>query len=146
MDTKVTKDKGVNSKIIDNKVIDKQEYHLSISVFALPKDCNSQNSIFGGWLLENADLAALVECKQYSPGRYVTIGIDKLKFVQPVFIGDLVRFYTRIEKIGNTSITIKILAYANRFNGKEELFITEGLFTFVKTDENGNKICVESRD
>ena len=121
-------------------------FNLSISVFALPKDCNSQNSIFGGWILEHADLAGLVECKSYNPGRYVTIGIDKLKFCNPVSVGDLVQFYTKIEKLGNTSITVKIIALANHLNNTEKVLITEGLITFVKTKENGEKINITSNE
>ena len=114
--------------------------NLSISVFALPKDTNSQNSIFGGWLLENADLAGLVQCKKVCPGRYVTVAIDKMKFITPVDVGDLVRFYTIVDKIGHTSITIKITAIANHLNGKDDFLVTTGLFTFVKTDDNGKPI------
>ena len=115
---------------------------LTISVFALPKDINSQDSIFGGWLLENSDLAGLVQCKQHSPGRYVTVAIDKMKFIKPVEVGDLVQFYTSIDRIGNTSITIKITAYANHLKGSDNFLVTSGLFTFVKTDESGNKILI----
>jgi acyl-CoA thioesterase YciA len=115
---------------------------LTISVFALPKDINSQHSIFGGWLLENADLAGLVQCKQHSPGRYVTVAIDKMKFIKPVEVGDLVQFYTIIERIGNTSITINITAVANHLKGDHNFKVANGLFTFVKTDEFGNKISI----
>ena len=116
--------------------------NLAISVFALPKDMNSQNFIFGGWLLENSDLAGLVQCKKYSPGNYVTIAIDKLKFIKPVEVGDLVQFYTSIQNIGTTSITIQITATANRLKGQEPFVIISGLFTFVKTDANGDKIVI----
>jgi len=111
--------------------------NLSISVFALPKYTNSKNTIFGGWLLSHLDLAGLVECRNTQPGRYLTVGIDKMKFVKPVFVGDLVKIYTGVEKIGRTSITVKLVAKVNRMNGSDEITVTEGLFTYVKTnDEN----------
>jgi len=113
---------------------------LSISVFAMPSDTNSQNSIFGGWLLSNMDLAGLVECKKFKPGKYVTIAIDKMKFVKPVNIGDLVQIYTNIEKIGTSSLTISIKAFADRLDGNDVFQVTEGLMTFVKVDEQNKKI------
>ena len=111
--------------------------NISVSVFAMPSDTNSQNTIFGGWLLSHMDLAGLVECKQYSPGRYVTVGIEQMKFLQPVLVGDLVKIYTNVHKTGKTSITIKLLAEANRLNGEDSFIVTEGLFTYVKTSSDG---------
>lgn len=109
--------------------------NLSISVFALPKHTNSKNTIFGGWLLSHLDLAGLVECRNTHPGRYLTVGIDKMKFVKPVFVGDLVKIYTGVERIGRTSMTIKLVAKVNRMNGEDDIIVTEGLFTYVKTND-----------
>ena len=109
--------------------------NLSISVFALPKHTNSKNTIFGGWLLSHLDLAGLVECRNRQPGRYLTVGIDKMKFVKPIFVGDLVKIYTGVEKIGRTSMTIKLVAKVNRMNGEDDIVVTEGLFTYVKTND-----------
>ena len=58
-----------------------------------------------------------------------------MKFVKPVFVGDLVKIYTGVEKIGRTSMTIKLVAKVNRMNGEDDIVVTEGLFTYVKTNE-----------
>jgi acyl-CoA thioesterase YciA len=110
--------------------------NLSISVFALPKHTNSKNTIFGGWLLSHLDLAGLVECRNRHPGRYLTVGIEKMKFVKPVFVGDLVKIYTNVERIGKTSMTIKLIAKVNRMDGNNDIVVTEGLFTYVKTNDH----------
>ena len=57
------------------------DWNLIVSVFALPKDTNSQQSIFGGWLLSHQDLACLSQCKLHEPGKYLTVGIKDLIFV-----------------------------------------------------------------
>ena len=116
---------------------------LAISVFAMPADTNSQSSVFGGWLLSHMDLAGLVECKMYSPGRYLTVAIDKMKFVKPVLVGDLVQIFTSIERVGNSSLTIKLIAEANRLDGSPAFQVTEAIVTFVKVDESGNKLCLQ---
>ena len=58
-----------------------------------------------------------------------------MKFVKPVFVGDLVKIYTSVERIGTTSMTIKLVAKVNRMNGEDDITVTEGLFTYVKTNE-----------
>ncbi len=109
-----------------------------MSVFALPADTNSQGSIFGGWLLSHLDSAGLVECKLFCPGRYVTVGIDKMKFLRPVLVGDLVKIYAKVFKKGNTSLTIHLTAEANRLDGTSDFLVTEGYFTYVKTTPDGS--------
>jgi acyl-CoA thioesterase YciA len=115
---------------------------LSISVFAMPSDTNSQNSVFGGWLLSHMDLAGLVECKMFKPGRYVTVAIDQMKFVKPVAVGDLVQIFTSVEKVGKSSLTIKCVAECNRLDGTEPFQVTKALMTFVKVDEKGTKVLL----
>lgn len=117
--------------------------NLSISVFAMPACINSNGDIFGGWLLSQMDLAGIIECKKYSSGKYVTIAIDKMKFVKHVTVGDLVKIYSKIEKIGNTSITIFMKAYVDRLNNHDEIEVTNGLFTYVKIDNNRKPIIIK---
>ena len=117
--------------------------NLSISVFEMPSCINSNGDIFGGWLLSQMDLAGIIECKKYSPGKYVTIAIDKMKFVKHVSIGQLVKIYTKIEKIGNTSITIFMKAFVDRLDNKEQIEVTNGLFTYVKIDDNRKPINIK---
>jgi acyl-CoA thioesterase YciA len=107
--------------------------NLSISILATPENINNDGDIFGGWLLSQMDLAGIIECKKFQNSRFVTIAIDKMKFKKHVSKGDLVKIYTRIEKIGRTSITINIKAFVDRFeNG--EIEVTDGFFTYVKID------------
>ena len=116
--------------------------NLSISVFAMPACINNNGDIFGGWLLSQMDLAGIIECKKYSPGKYVTIAIDKMKFVKHVSVGDLVKIYTQIEKVGNTSITIFMKAFVDRLQNGDEIEVTNGLFTYVKIDDSRQPVKI----
>ena len=116
--------------------------NLSISVFAMPSCINNNGDIFGGWLLSQMDLAGIIECKKHSPGKYVTIAIDKMKFVKHVSVGELVKIYTKIEKKGNTSITIYMKAVVDRLNNEIEIEVTNGLFTYVKIDNYRHPIPI----
>ena len=116
--------------------------NLSISVFAMPSCINNNGDIFGGWLLSQMDLAGIIECKKHSPGKYVTIAIDKMKFVKHVSIGDLVKIYTQIERVGNTSITIFMKAFVDRLQNGDEIEVTNGLFTYVKIDDSRKPVKI----
>ena len=118
--------------------------NLSISVVAMPSCINSNGDIFGGWLLSQMDLAGIVEIKKFSAGEYVTVAIDKMKFVKHVSVGDLVKIYSKIEKIGNTSATIYLKASVNRFNHQNEIEVTHGLFTYVKVNSERKPISINS--
>ena len=117
------------------KTIQKPAMNLSISVFAMPSCINNNGDIFGGWLLSQMDLAGIIECKKHNPGKYVTIAIDKMKFVKHVSIGELIKIYTKVERIGNTSITIYMEAFVDRLENKKEIQVTTGLFTYVKINK-----------
>ena len=117
---------------------------LSISVIAMASDVNSNGDIFGGWLLSQMDLAGTIACKNNDSGKYVTVAIDKMKFKKHVSIGDLVKIYTSIVSIGNSSVVIKIQAYVDRLDGSlTEIEVTEGLFTYVKINDQRKPITIQ---
>lgn len=105
---------------------------LSLRTLAMPADTNPSGDIFGGWLLAQMDIAGGLAAKQRSRGRVATIGITAMTFHKPVFVGDVVCCYTHILKVGTTSMTIQVQAWALRdaFPG-ERVKVTEGTFTFV---------------
>lgn len=103
----------------------------SIRVIAMPADTNPSGDMFGGWLLAQMDLAGASHAYQYLDLRIVTVGIEAMTFHKPVFVGDYVSFYTSIARIGNSSITMKIEAWATRRSGDETEKVTEGLYTYV---------------
>jgi acyl-CoA thioesterase YciA len=103
----------------------------AIRVIAMPADTNSAGDVFGGWLLSHMDLAGASHAFKFLDIRIVTVGIEAMTFHKPVYVGDQVSFYTTIERIGNTSITMKIESWASRRSGGETEKVTEGLFTYV---------------
>lgn len=107
-----------------------------LRTIAMPADANPNGDIFGGWMLAQMDLAGAVIAKQTSKGRVVTIAVDAMQFHQPVFIGDLVTCYCALERVGNTSMTVKIESWVKRMVSGEEVLVTEGRYTYVAIDEN----------
>ncbi len=108
-----------------------------IRVVAMPKDTNSCDSIFGGWILSQIDIAAAIPALERARGRVATVAVNSVEFHEPVFVGDVVSCYAEVIKTGKTSITVKVEVYAERnFSNKEVVKVTEAELTFVALDEN----------
>ncbi|MDH4235379.1 MAG: acyl-CoA thioesterase, partial [Gallionella sp.] len=86
----------------------------TIRVAAMPSDANYTGDIFGGWLMGQVDIAGSIPALHRAKGRVATVAVNSFVFKQPIFVGDVVSFYTRIVKVGNTSIIVEVEVYAQR--------------------------------
>ena len=109
----------------------------------MPSDTNANGDIFGGWLLSQMDLAGAVVAVARAKNRVATVGVNAMSFHKPVNVGDTVSFYTEIQRVGNTSLTVKIESWAKRRLTGEEVKVTEGEYTYVAIDENGQSKKVD---
>ncbi|OFW06165.1 MAG: acyl-CoA thioesterase [Acidobacteria bacterium RIFCSPLOWO2_02_FULL_68_18] len=87
----------------------------AIRLVLLPKDTNAYGTIFGGVILSHLDLASAVEARKAAPHRYVTRAMREVEFHEPVFLGDIVSFYTETVRVGRTSITVRVSVEAERW-------------------------------
>lgn len=87
----------------------------AIRVLLLPKDTNAHGTIFGGVILSQIDLASAIEARRIASQRYVTKAMREVEFHEPVFVGDIVSFYTETVRVGRTSVTIRVLVEAERW-------------------------------
>lgn len=102
----------------------------------MPRDTNALGTIFGGVILAQIDLAAAIEAHKTHRDRIVTVSMDKIEFKHPVWVGDVVSFFTQTERIGRTSITVKVAVWAQRcFGGAENVYVTEAQVTMVAVDD-----------
>jgi acyl-CoA thioesterase YciA len=109
----------------------------AIRTIAMPADTNPHGDIFGGWLLCQMDLAGTTVATRRVGGRVVTVAITAMAFHRPVMVGDEVTCFSNIERIGNTSITVKIESWVRRGTGDTPIKVTEGVFSYVRVDANG---------
>jgi len=116
------------------------EGELSIRTIAMPGDTNPSGHIFGGWVLSQMDMAGAIHATSHTDNRVATIAVDGMKFHKPVHIGDEVSCYTSIERIGRTSISIRVETWVRRARHGEPLLVTAGLFTYVALDETGKPL------
>ena len=111
----------------------------AIKVMLLPKDTNALGTIFGGVILSNIDLASAVEARKVARHRYVTKAMREVEFHEPVFLGDIVNFFTETVRVGRTSITVKVTVEAERWGGGEgeRVMVTQAEVVLVAVDEHG---------
>ena len=100
-----------------------------------PTDINANGHIFGGWVLSQMDIAGGIAASQRSQGPVATVAIERMEFISPIHIRDLISVYASIERVGRTSMGVRIEVRATRDRGASEVKVTEGLFTFVALDE-----------
>ncbi len=110
---------------------------LVLRTLAMPRDCNANGDIFGGWILSQMDMGGGLLAKEVARSRVVTITIDKMTFVKPVKVGDTVCVYARVVKLGNTSMEIGLEVWTKdlieQFDGQRHM-VTEGIFKYVAID------------
>lgn len=110
----------------------------------MPKDTNALGTIFGGVILSQIDQAAAIEAHKYHKGAVVTVAMDEIEFKQPVFVGDVVSYYTQIHKLGRTSVTIDVYVYAQRQFAEDGDFlpVTQARVVMVAVDSNNHPIAM----
>ncbi|MDP2067313.1 MAG: acyl-CoA thioesterase [Burkholderiaceae bacterium] len=116
---------------------------LVLKVIPMPADCNANGDIFGGWVMAQVDLAGSVVPARYVNGRMATVAVNQFIFKQPVRVGDILSFFASLTRIGNTSITVQVEVYAERFRAQGQYIkVTEASLTYVAIDDNGKPRAV----
>lgn len=119
----------------------------AIRVLMMPRDTNAWGTIFGGVILSYIDQAGAVEAVACCCHHVVTVAMDKVEFHEPVFVGDLVSFHTKTERVGNTSIAVKVTVEAQRrLTPGDRVIVTEAVVTYVNVDDDGKPKKIEASD
>ena len=115
-----------------------KDKELVLRVIPMPSDANANGDIFGGWIMAQVDLAGSVLPIRIAKGRVTTVAVNQFVFKQPVSMGDLLSFYATVERVGNTSITVRVEVYAERNPADMQVVkVTEANLTYVAIDREG---------
>ena len=116
----------------------------AIRLTLLPRNTNPQGTIFGGIILSYIDMAGAIEAhRRTNVERFVTVAMREVVFLEPVFVGDLVSFYAQTQRIGTTSITVRVVVEAERYGGtSERIKVTEAEVIYVAVDANRRKMRI----
>lgn len=111
-----------------------------LRVIPMPSDTNATGSIFGGWLMSQADLAGSVVAMQRARGPVVTVAVNTFQFYKPVLVGDIVTFEGAVSRVGTTSIAVAITIFASHVSPTDRSRkVAEATITYVAVDENHQK-------
>lgn len=114
------------------------DMELVLKVIPMPADVNANGDIFGGWVMAQCDLAGSVIPARITQGRMATVAVNEFVFKQPVRLGDILSFYSKLVKTGRTSVTVLVEVFAERFSAQGEYIkVTQATFTYVAIDQNG---------
>ena len=108
-----------------------------------PSDINANGHIFGGWVLSQMDIAAGILASRRANGSVATVAIDKMEFLAPIHLRDLISVYAKVDRVGRTSMAIRIEVVATRDRGTVDVKVTEGVFTFVALDDQHRPRAVD---
>src|SRR5580765_6676629 len=89
---------------------------LTLRTLAMPSDANAAGDIFGGWVMAQMDLACGMRAAERARGRVVTAAVKEMSFAKPMKIGDTLCIYTHIIRVGRTSMTLEVEAWAQRYH------------------------------
>ena len=111
----------------------------AIRVVMMPKDTNAMGTIFGGIILSYIDQAGAVEAHRCGGRRFVTVAMNAVEFLEPVFVGDLVSLYSTVLRQGTTSITVQVVVEAERrLRDRQLVRVTEAEVVYVHVDETNS--------
>lgn len=114
------------------------DMELVLRVMPMPADANANGDIFGGWIMAQVDLAGSVQSARVARGRIATVAVNQFVFKQPVSVGDILSFYSRVERVGRTSVTVHVEVFAERNPANPCVVkVTEANLTYVAIDEQG---------
>jgi len=116
----------------------------AIRVLMMPRDTNAHGTIFGGVILSYIDQAGAIEARRQGSRFMVTVSMDKVVFHEPVFVGDLVSFWTETLRIGTSSITVKVTCEAIRGNDLQKtVMVTEAQVVYVNVGEDRKPTAIK---
>lgn len=118
-------------------------FQPAIRVVMMPRDTNPMGTIFGGIILSHIDQAGVVEARRHTEKRLATVAMHEVKFIAPVFVGDLVSYYTETVRVGTTSITVRVTVDAKRGSPPHETVrVTQAEVVYVAIETPGNAIPI----
>ena len=111
---------------------------LVLKMIPMPRDCNANGDIFGGWVMAQVDMAGAVIPARYTRGRQATVAVNQFVFKQPVRVGDILSFFSSVTRVGRTSVTVQVEVYAERFRTQGVFVkVTEASLTYVSVGDDG---------
>jgi len=124
---------------------------LVLRTLAMPADTNPAGDIFGGWIMSQMDIAGGIMARELTGTRIVTVAVESITFIKPVWVGDVVCCYGDIVRIGTTSVTVNLEVWVKPSMNKPDstvakFQVTKAAFTYVSVDAEGQKLVIQRKE
>ena len=114
-----------------------------LRVPATPAHTNQGGDIFGGWIMSQMDIAGSISAVLRAKGRVVTVAVNSMTFLRPVFVGDILSLYAEVLEVGHSSLQVSVEVYAQRNPANPECVkISDARLTDVAIDAEGRSRAV----
>src|SRR5919197_6114538 len=100
-------------------------------------DANLSGNVHGGVIMKLVDTAAGIAAHKHCRGRVVTVAMDEMSFLEPIFIGDVVTVRAMVNDVGRTSMEVGVRVDAEHFVRKRKVHSSSAYLVFVALDEEG---------
>ena len=115
--------------------LDPDETRFAEIIF--PEQANHYGTLFGGTALNLMSKAAAIAAARRAGGSVVMARSDRVDFHMPVLVGQLVELIARVERVGRSSMTVKVDVVAETLGKSDRKLAMRGSFEMVAVDENG---------
>ena len=123
-----------------DKTPDDSKAEVIIRMF--PSDANPAGNVFGGAILKHIDMVAGIVAQRHSQTNAVTVSMDKISFLKPVFVGNVLFVTARVNYVQNSSLEIEVNVEAEDIAKGTRVHTGNAFVTFVALDENGKPASV----
>jgi acyl-CoA hydrolase len=121
-----------------DKSPDESSAHVIVRMF--PSDANPAGNVFGGEILKHIDMVAGIVAQRHAQSNAVTVSMDSVNFIKPVFVGNVLKLNARINYVHNSSMEIEVKAEAEDITTGIKTITGTAFVTFVALDKNGKPI------
>lgn len=119
-----------------------EESQITITQLMLPSNSNFSGKIHGGYILGLMDQIAFACASKHSRHYCVTASVNKVDFLNPIEVGELVTLKASINYTGRTSMVIGVRVESENIQTSEKKHCNSSYFTMVAKDENGKNVRV----
>jgi uncharacterized protein (TIGR00369 family) len=113
------------------------ESRFVLSKMMEPQDTNPFGSVHGGVIMKNIDVAGAVAAMRHCRSNAVTVSVDRIDFIEPVRVGELVLFKATVNAVGRTSMEVGVRVEAENLLTGNVRYVASAYITFVAVDANG---------
>ena len=119
-----------------------EESHAEVILRMFPSDANPAGNVFGGEILKHIDMVAGIVAQRHSQSNAVTVSMDSVNFIKPVYVGNVLKLNARINYVHKSSMEIEVKAEAEDIVTGIRTITGTAFVTFVALDKDGRPTSV----